>query len=646
MQVNRYTNIQPAKYNPRSLQELMMVPQYKRGQHDLLDEKRSALETSLGQIDPLDIHSEAARMEQQKLYDQMTQQAEKLSSQGFNPTSNSDFLRLNKQYQQAVSPTGTLGRIQSAKKSAEAEKADILANGVKMGYSPKAVQAQLDKSFKNYEEKFRQTGKVENFKGDLPPSYQDLDADIKDIKVMAGATVKTEKGNEGYNIITDPTTQQLVAITESGQVITKDNNEQLASGLEHLNSKWIDSKGEGYASAQYEGLNPEYISQRITSGLGMMKISETQDTRNKDYKFMANPAAQYGNNGNLRDFVSDKIKGFTNNSLAPGSPLRALDFVTGFEYNQDGSINTSGAKYTTYEDKVADFKKKFPGLVEFDKDRGIATYLNSSTRQIIDIPMDSNHMIGDLEDIRKNNPFVSQLSDKELISTLQSQKESLSSNFAESIDLIGSDYKWLNTRLFGDENHKTGMLFSKGAIVNGKELPADLAYEELGYSNASDFYTEGKPTTTGYSPASGTYTVSVTDNSGNPTTIAINAEPQLKSLTPRTQAISKALLNGESIVNLGGHSKDKDYSVYFVNNFTEDPYIVISKNKNASTISELLDDPKDRKYMSSDGFPRLKNSDDVITRFSNYSAIEKGNLISSNYFAKMSGIRDYKEKNK
>ena len=138
--VNRYSNIQPARYTPRTLQELMVAPSYMREQHNQLDESRGALEASLAQVDPLAVHSDLAKRKQQELYDQMNQQAEQLASKGFTPTSKSDFIRLNKQYQQEVGPTGSLGKIQAAKKAMEyAIELETLHYGVDNPFPDKVV---------------------------------------------------------------------------------------------------------------------------------------------------------------------------------------------------------------------------------------------------------------------------------------------------------------------------------------------------------------------------------------------------------------------------------------------------------------------------------------------------------------------------
>ena len=78
--VNRYTQRTPARYNPRSFQELMTAPAYMREQHDNIEAGMAELETAIAQVDPLDLHSNEAKLEQERLYNSITEQADILNS--------------------------------------------------------------------------------------------------------------------------------------------------------------------------------------------------------------------------------------------------------------------------------------------------------------------------------------------------------------------------------------------------------------------------------------------------------------------------------------------------------------------------------------------------------------------------------------
>ena len=177
MQINRYTKTSQARFNPMSLEELMMVPAYKRQQHDAMSSNLASVEAELAKVDSLDIHSDLARKEQERLYNQLKQQSDKLATEGFSNTTKSDILKLNKDYQQTIGPMGTIGKISNAKKVYEQQKADLLANGVKMGYGADKLKEELKKAYEIYKQGF--DGKnITNFEAPMPPSYEDLQKDI------------------------------------------------------------------------------------------------------------------------------------------------------------------------------------------------------------------------------------------------------------------------------------------------------------------------------------------------------------------------------------------------------------------------------------------------------------------------------------
>jgi len=271
--VNRYTNLEPAKYTPRTLQELMMVPMYKRGQHDALTEKIAATEAALGQVDPLDIHSERARFEQQKLYDQLTQQAEQLQQKGFGRTSTSDFQRLNKQYQQAISPTGDLGRIQLAKPALDKARSLYIENATKGGLSSDVAAANWEDHKAEYIKKFNETGKIENISDRFGAKYIDVPAEL--IKLFTAA------GVEGGDLST--LTSSIIKQDDGGSyVLTKgaankysSNKERLQAAVNYINNQIKNPESEIGRSLKEQRKSPEQALQEVE---GLNKIFEKNIT--------------------------------------------------------------------------------------------------------------------------------------------------------------------------------------------------------------------------------------------------------------------------------------------------------------------------------------------------------------------------------
>ena len=276
-QINRYTNVSIPRYTPRTLQELMIAPAYMRGQHDTLDVARGELEAQLAQYDSLSEHDKLLAGEQKKLYDEMTKQGDLLESEGFSPSSKSAFIRFNKQYQQVVGPTGQIGKIQSAKASFKQERDDLLKNATVMGFSPREIQDKIDAKRGEYEAEFNRTGNVVDFEAPLPPSFEDLEEDIKTwgSKLGSETTEKLQKGL--YKIIPDPSGLYILD-TITGSRLKGTNADNIKKAIEFLKGKWT-GEGLGAESAEWQGMEETYILQQIKDGLGLQLVTVDRDLR-------------------------------------------------------------------------------------------------------------------------------------------------------------------------------------------------------------------------------------------------------------------------------------------------------------------------------------------------------------------------------
>ena len=292
---NRYTQLQNTTYQPRSLQELMMVPAYKRKQHDDLNAGIAEYETKLAAAKGLDAHQGALSEEQEKLYNKMSSQRDKLEGEGFSQTSKSDFIRFNKEYQQSVGASGTIGKITAAQEAYDKRSAQILDYSIKAGNDPGETQARLNEQYQDYSDKFKEDGKIENFQGELPPAYKDLYKDIANTKDKLGHTIKTDNGEETYEIIPDSLTGGFVFKTSSGKTITKDNAGALGSALASLENDYLNPQGAGYRSLmQWNRGDEAQTKEAIRTGLNTMRIREEKDTTKTNFNLTIPPKAKPG----------------------------------------------------------------------------------------------------------------------------------------------------------------------------------------------------------------------------------------------------------------------------------------------------------------------------------------------------------------
>ena len=209
MAVNRYTNIEPAKYNPRSLQELMMVPAYKRQQHDALDVSSADLEQKIGELQSLKTDNPIVQAEQQKLKEKLTNQSDVLATKGFTSTSKSDFQKLNSDYQRFMSSTGIGGKASSnyaAYVANEKDLKDLYQNG-------KISKEKYQLGLQSASDKYSQAGGVASnttYNPFVASLDQDIDSRARQIALDIQKNPKVleqfgleKRGNRYYDVKTE-----------------------------------------------------------------------------------------------------------------------------------------------------------------------------------------------------------------------------------------------------------------------------------------------------------------------------------------------------------------------------------------------------------------------------------------------------------
>lgn len=384
--MNRYTNITPSQYSPMTLQELMMAPAYKRQQHDAMSEAIAETEAELAQVDPLDVHSDLARQEQERLYNDLMAQSERLNAEGFNSRTKGDFLKTYKDYQQTVGPMGTIGKINAAKKIYEAKRAEIMQNASNMNHSPEATKVQLDRAYQEYVNNF--DGKnVTNFEGIMPPKYVDLQDDLTKVKNWLGSETTSELAKQGYSIQRDEETGAYIMANQSGNKLTETNVPNLNIALDYLNNRWLKEDGEGYKSAQWNLQDSDNISNAINTGLGLMKKTAIKDNRNMTYKSIGSASSlglQIPGNLNYESTsaenikidqlsMSSKLKDIANGKAKPVGGQGAIKHNSGIGLlNPDAIANNKPEEISTFENRFSgpeelnQYKDIFNKLSEVD----------------------------------------------------------------------------------------------------------------------------------------------------------------------------------------------------------------------------------------------------------------------------------------
>ena len=638
-QVNRYTRIQPERYNARSLQETMMAPQYMRQQHDAIDSKIADTETALAQIDPLDVHSDVARMEQQKLYDQLTSQAEKLTAEGFNPSSKSDFMRLNKKYQQAISPTGKLGRIQTAKKTLGENKARYLENAINDGYSPEQAQINWGNHVQKYNDKFIESGKVSNIEDLGAPNYFDYIEEGKSLFREAGIT-GTDVTTGGGRIVQDELGNYVV--NGEHRDFSENNKLQLQSAVDFLNNRILNKNSDANKSIIHQGKTAEGVINEL-AGLSDVYIKDKTGSVDKNSLGSYTPRTKDDENRGY-NFYKDTIQGYSIKTLNPSSPINTINTIENPTFDENGELISGEGEFKTYQEKIDNARDNLsvsiaagnviPQTIEINPETGLYEITSHSrphrisgsiSKTVTPIQKSAFHLKSDFDEMRKNNYLLGNLSDKELYNRLKSYNTSIEENYINSIDLPNANWEGLNDRMFGSRRgsgeYTTGLIDQKDVTINGVDYTSDLMVEQLDFDNETDFKENGNPTIRGFMPSSGKYLIKATNKKGVPINIFIEGSEKLLNITKFTRLMSKEMFSGTSFKELGV-SPSGEY-LYFVNDFIE-PRLVKSKTK-ANNISEL------------------SNADiNNAMPMSHINAIETNNLINDTLFREEAGIKKNK----
>ena len=288
MQINRYSKPTPAQYNPMGLEELMMVPMQKRRQHDQLNQNIATTRTALAQADYMDMHDGEVSKVKQKLERELARQVDQVSSGGINDTLRTDFMNLNAEYQAAVGPKGVYGRAASAKASVAKAREEGLANAVQLGHDPEksleSIQERVDKYASTQVD-----GKISDMETVAPPSYEDLDEDLKNIKDRIGSTTSPSGAKEGYKIGYDKKLDQFYAETETGTTITQDDHSQIGDALKGLSVKWLTKGGAGYRSDEWNKVDHVQRFNELISTTNSMKTKSVTSTKEQNIEFLGAP---------------------------------------------------------------------------------------------------------------------------------------------------------------------------------------------------------------------------------------------------------------------------------------------------------------------------------------------------------------------
>lgn len=351
---NRYLQITPSQFNPLSLEEVMMVPMMKRQQHDTLNSKIESQIAELAKVKPTDRDFIEAQKEKQRLNDMMMSQAERLTKEGVNPNSQSDFLKFNRDFQESISPTGKIGMFNEAYIQKAKKEAEFLDNHVKLGYSPKEALAKLEKAKQDYmnTDIYDEQGRVTMFNTDkyMAPNY------INHIEEARKFMNDTKMDSREWDNITSG-----IRIDENGQYVhtggnsglRADNHAKIEAVLGFMNSR-MSPTGDIGQVLDWRGYDKQQALNEIQSMSGIYKQKAIKDgTTSQISNFNPNTGSENETQGGIVD-TFDAPMDFD------GTVGKAVSTINNYEKGlKEGKSFTpeEDAQYNNAKESYAAFEK-------------------------------------------------------------------------------------------------------------------------------------------------------------------------------------------------------------------------------------------------------------------------------------------------
>jgi len=271
---NRYDNISVSKFDPMSYQEIMAPAAMMRGRHDQLAAQQEALRQGLAKVDPLDVHYNEALKYKNDINNQINNQAELLAKEGFNPNSTSQFIQLNRKYNDLISPTGKLGQINAAKQVYNKQLEDYVEDATKnKGWSREVALANWQNNVQKPYTGFDNNGNITNVGSYGAPKYVDVSARVQDYAKQVGLTTE-EFANASGALQFDQTGNRYV-VNKDSKNATSSNINQLQALANLMTRELSDPSSETRRSVDFSGRNPNTVLQDIQSQLGIYRTDKT-----------------------------------------------------------------------------------------------------------------------------------------------------------------------------------------------------------------------------------------------------------------------------------------------------------------------------------------------------------------------------------
>ena len=326
--MNRYSQITTSEFNPLSFQEIMAAPLAMRQKHDDSIAQAEALRIK---ANPLDKHLNRALEIKNQMDAEIAKNVDTLNKEGYNPTTFQNITKLNRQYQDMISPTGEIGQINNAKIVYDKAQEDFIQDAAKQNIGrDRAINLWKEKT--NYYTGFGEDGKsITNVSPQGVAAYQDYEKYKQFAKSLMG-DVESESRSGGYKLVPSSLNNgTMVMVDSKGFKKNSTNLDALNNAILSGSEMWLKPTGEGYKYNQDAGVDQNNFKQRFIGDFGSMLKTSRGRGYEEHGQFINDATGPNGGSSNKGSMFNDAIQD-------PNS-IKNLDKNTGeIDFKQIGAF--------------------------------------------------------------------------------------------------------------------------------------------------------------------------------------------------------------------------------------------------------------------------------------------------------------------
>lgn len=490
MPINRFTRLSTPRFDPLSLKEISLVPTQLRQQQDLAEQEAENLALIKSQRLSPDETAVSGAISQ---YEQdVADYVDRLQSEGFSNLSKSGLRNLARRRRDLLSPTGIVGKAQSAYNAYQAN-AKQLAKMYQTGkISSDKYQRGLQNALSLYEQEGGVTGGASYnpftavVDEDINKAAREVALDIQRNPKVLERFGLTKRGNRYYDITTrrEYTPEQAISlgiqsILGQNPEIQSDLQQRSQLGLlgEFSPSGYLKNLGDTY-EALYSKDKQTIKRSGFFDPLELHRAKKSIDnaSNNQEVPYVYDPVrSKQITNQSFINKVDDIAKGKPHRSVSIFSKPR-------LKY-PDGSINPNYAeeleiynkakrdagKPITKNDLAADEKVKYDKINQQLIEKGVISPLDSDSIQAEKI----KQYLDQFKDVQYSIPIVKPLTSSGPISS--------------ALLLDTKNIKKTNREIMNEiQGDRISLWDENGNLIKAKDLPENMTIEYIGYVSPSN----------------------------------------------------------------------------------------------------------------------------------------------------------------